>query len=69
METSAELQSPIVTQIVKAEIFYPAEDYHRELYGKNSEQYVFYRNDCGRDGYDPDHGGCSPRCSARPCWL
>jgi peptide-methionine (S)-S-oxide reductase len=49
IETSAGLQSPIVTQIVKADIFYPAEDYHRELYGKSSEQYVFYRNDCGRD--------------------
>lgn len=30
--------SPIVTQIAKAEVFYPAEDYHQNYYNLNSNQ-------------------------------
>jgi peptide-methionine (S)-S-oxide reductase len=39
----------IVTQIVKAGEFYPAEEYHQDFYKKNPTQYKFYRAGCGRD--------------------
>ena len=49
IEASGDLKGPIVTQITKAGAFYPAQDYRRELFDKNSAQYIFYRNECGRD--------------------
>ena len=39
----------IVTEVVAATTFYPAEDYHQDYYLKNPLRYKFYRNGCGRD--------------------
>jgi peptide-methionine (S)-S-oxide reductase len=40
---------PIVTEIVSAGEFYPAEDYHQNYYKTNPLKYRFYRFSCGRD--------------------
>lgn len=43
------LGSAIVTPIIDAPTFWPAEDYHQDYYLKNSFRYTGYRFACGRD--------------------
>lgn len=48
LETSGRFKQPIVTEIVAATAFYPAEDYHQDYYLKNPIRYAFYSTSCGR---------------------
>ena len=50
LNRSGRFQQPIVTEIVAATTFYPAEEYHQKYYKKSPIRYQVYRSGSGRDG-------------------
>lgn len=48
---------PIVTEITRAGIFYPAEDYHQDYYMKNPLRYWFYTSGSGRKEFAEKYWG------------
>ena len=59
LENAHVLPGKIVTEIVAAGEFYPAEDYHQDYYDRNPIRYTYYRFSCGRDGRLEDLWGPS----------
>lgn len=48
LDQSKRLPAPIVTRLLKASAFYPAEEYHQNFYKKNPMRYKAYKIGCGR---------------------
>jgi len=51
IERSGRFKKDIVTAILKAGVFYEAEDYHQDYYKKNPVHYKAYRRGSGRDSF------------------
>ena len=48
---SGRFEKPIVTEVIKASVFYKAEDYHQDYHKKNPIRYKYYRFNSGRDRF------------------
>jgi len=48
LEKSKKFKNPIVTKILKAKTFYPAEEYHQDFFIKSPNHYYSYKEHSGR---------------------
>lgn len=57
LQNSGRFSKPIVTPILPAQSFFPAEDYHQTYYKKNPAHYESYHVGSGRAGFIKEHWG------------
>ncbi|TYS17994.1 peptide-methionine (R)-S-oxide reductase MsrB [Rossellomorea vietnamensis] len=55
LQESGKFQNLIATEILPAQAFYPAEDYHQEFYKRNNFRYELYRRGSGRQEFLKEH--------------
>ncbi|MFJ7977544.1 peptide-methionine (S)-S-oxide reductase MsrA [Peribacillus sp. JNUCC 23] len=55
MAMSGKFKKPIVTEILPAQTFYEAEDYHQDFHKKNPKHYKEDRKQSGRDEFIDQH--------------
>lgn len=53
--SSGRFEQPVVTEILPAPVFYPAEDYHQDYHKKNPKHYKEDREQSGRDTFISQH--------------
>ncbi|OMP65680.1 peptide-methionine (S)-S-oxide reductase MsrA [Domibacillus epiphyticus] len=57
LNESGRFAAPIAVQILPAEPFYAAEEYHQQYYRKNKAHYEAYQTGSGRAGFIQKHWG------------
>jgi peptide methionine sulfoxide reductase msrA/msrB len=66
LEKSKRFTKPIVTEILPATKFFPAEDYHQDYYKNHAVKYKYYRWNSGRDQFIQKVWGAAKAAVAPP---
>jgi methionine-S-sulfoxide reductase len=61
LASSGKFKEPIVTEILPASKFWPAEDYHQQYYRKNPEHFEAFEVGSGRTSFEKANWGEKPK--------